>query len=129
MVAWFLMAIAGLWMADGVALLVAPLWVVERMRHVVLTSTAMSTWSGVTLVAGLILIFASPDLDYQALWVVMGVAMMAKGGVLLLASDDTCQALLRWWMSREAVDYRFTGLVLCVLSLLLLHALGGFGPS
>ncbi len=115
-------------MADGVALLVAPLWVVERVRHIVLASPAMSAWSGVTLVAGLVLVFAAPDLDYQVLWVVMGVAMMAKGGFLLLASDDTCQAVLRWCVSREAVDYRFVGLVLCVLSLLLLHALVGVGP-
>ncbi len=115
-------------MADGVVLLVAPLWVVGRMKHLLSSSPAITKWSGVTLVAGLILIVAAPDLDYQVLWVVMGVAMIAKGGWLLLAHDDTRHAVLQWSLSREATDYRFAGLVLCALSLLLIHALGGVEP-
>ncbi len=125
---WLLVAIAGLWMADGVALLVAPLWIVGRMRHILLASPAMTKWSGVTLVAGLVLVFAASDLDYRVVWMVAGAAMVAKGGFFLLAHDDRRHAVLQWCLSREAVDYRFAGLVLCTLSLLLIQALGGVEP-
>ena len=124
--AWLLIAIAGLWMADGVALLVAPLWIVGQMKHILLASPGMTKWSGVTLVAGFVLLFAAPDLDYRALWMAAGAAMTAKGGFFLLAHGDRRQAVLQWCLSREAVDYRFVGLALCMLSLLLIHALGGF---
>ena len=125
---WLLMAIAGLWMADGVALLVAPLWIVGRMRSILLAAPAMTPWSGVTLVAGLVLCVAAPELAYPALWMVAGAAMTAKGGFFLLAHEDRRQAVLQWCLSREAVDYRLAGLVLCALSLLLFHALGGVEP-
>ena len=125
---WLLLAIAGLWMADGVALLAAPLWIVGRMKHILLASPAMTKWSGVTLVAGLVLLFAARDLGYTVVWMAAGAAMIAKGGFFLLAHDDTRHAVLQWCLSREAVDYRFAGLALCALSLLLIHALGGFEP-
>lgn len=57
------------------------------------------------------------------------VAMVVKGGFLLLSNEDTCRSALQWCLSREAVDYRFWGLGLCALSILLIHALGGFGAQ
>jgi len=53
---YLLMAIAGLWMADGVALLVAPLWTVGQVRQALSISPSLVKWSGVTLAAGLILL-------------------------------------------------------------------------
>lgn len=44
------------------------------------------------------------------------VAMVVKGGFLLLSNEDTCRSVLQWCLSREAVDYRFWGLGLCALS-------------
>ncbi len=125
---WLLMAIAGLWLADGLVLVVAPLWIIGRMRHVFTAFPAMTTWSGVTLVAGLILLLESPGLAYHVLWLAAGAAMVVKGGFFLLADDDTRHAVVAWCLNREAVDYRFWGLGLCALSLLLIHALGGFEP-
>ena len=51
---YLLMAIAGLWMADGLALLVAPLWIVGQVRQALSTSPSLAKWSGLTLVGGMI---------------------------------------------------------------------------
>ncbi len=121
---YLLLAIAGLWMADGLALLVAPLWTVEQVKPTLLTSPSLTKWSGVTLVAGLILLLQASDLPYQGVWMVTGVAMVAKGGFFLLSNDETRQSVLHWCLSRQAVDYRFWGLGLCTLSIVLIHACG-----
>ena len=121
---YLLMAIAGLWMADGLALLVAPLWIVGQVRQALSTSPALAKWSGLTLVGGMILLLQASDLPYQVLWMVTGLAMVAKGGFFLLSNDEIRQSVLQWGLSREAVDYRFWGLGLCALSVLLIHACG-----
>lgn len=121
---YLLLAIAGLWMADGLALLVAPLWIVGQVRQALSTSPSLLKWSGLTLVGGMILLLQASDLPYQVLWMVTGFAMVAKGGFFLLSNDEIRQSVLQWGLSREAVDYRFWGLGLCTLSLLLIHASG-----
>ena len=121
---YLLMAIAGLWMADGLALLVAPLWIVGQVRQALSTSPSLAKWSGLTLVGGMILLLQASDLPYQILWMVTGLAMVAKGGFFLLSNDEIRQSVLQWGLSREAVDYRFWGLGLCALSVLLIHACG-----
>ena len=121
---YLLMAIAGLWMADGLALLVAPLRIIGQVRQALSTSPSLTKWSGVSLVAGLILLLQASDLTYQGLWMVTGVAMVAKGGFFLLSNDETRHSVLQWCLSREAVDYRLWGLGLCLLSVLLIHACG-----
>lgn len=121
---YLLLAIAGLWMADGLALLVAPLWTVGQVRQALSTSPSLLKWSGLTLVGGMILLLQASDLPYQVLWMVTGFAMVAKGGFFLLSNDEIRQSVLQWGLSREAVDYRFWGLGLCTLSLLLIHASG-----
>jgi len=46
---------------------------------------------------------------------------------LWLGPTELRARLLEWCLSREDVDYRFWGLGLCALALLLLHALGWIG--
>ncbi len=121
---YLLLAIAGLWMADGLALLVAPLRTVALVRQALAASPSHATWSGVTMAAGLILLLQASDLTYQGLWMVTGFAMVAKGGFFLLSNDETRHSVLHWCLSRDAVDYRFWGLGLCMLSVLLIHACG-----
>lgn len=121
---YLLMAVAGLWMADGLALLVAPLWIVGQIKQALSTTPFFTKWSGVTLVAGMILLLKASDLTYQGLWMVTGFAMVAKGAFFLLSKDETRRSVLNWCLSREAVDYRFCGMGLCTLSILLIHACG-----
>ena len=119
---YLLMVIAGLWMADGLALLVAPLRIVALVRQALATSPSHATWSMVTLATGLVLLLQA--LSYQGLWMVAGLALLVKGGFFLLSDDNTRHAVLAWCLSRDAVDYRFWGLGLCTLSVLLVHASG-----
>jgi hypothetical protein len=121
---YLLMAIAGLWMADGLALLVAPLWIIGQVRRALSTSPSLAKWSGLTLVGGMILLLQASDLTYPAVWMITGLAMVATAGFFLLSNDDVRQSVLQWGLSREAVDYRFWGLGLCALSVLLMHACG-----
>ena len=121
---YLLMAIAGLWMADGLALLVAPLWIVGQVRQALSISPSLAKWSGLTLVGGMILLLQASDLTYPIVWMVTGLAMVAKGGFFLLSNDEIRQSVLQWGLSREAVDYRFWGMGLCTLSVLLIHACG-----
>lgn len=94
------------------------------VRQALLTSTSLAKWSGLTLVGGMILLLQASDLTYQILWIVTGLAMVAKGGFFLLSNDEMCQSVLQWCLSREAMDYRFWGLGLCTLSVLLIHSCG-----
>ena len=121
---YLLMAIAGLWMADGLALLVAPLWIVGQVRQALSTSPSLAKWSGLPLVGGMILLLQASDLPYPVVWMVTGLAMVTKGGFFLLSNDEIRQSVLQWSLSRDAVDYRFWGLGLCALSVLLIHACG-----
>ncbi|MEC9006299.1 MAG: hypothetical protein VX564_05175 [Nitrospirota bacterium] len=121
---YFLMGIAGLWMVDGLALLVAPLRMVALLKESLVASPSIMNWSGLSVVLGLILLIQGGELPYHPLWLVTGLAMLGKGIFFLLASDEQRSMVLEWCLEREAVDYRFFGLGLCTLSLLLLDAVG-----
>ena len=121
---YFLMGIAGLWMVDGLALLVAPLRMVALLKESLVASPSIMNWSGLSVVLGLILLIQGGELPYHPLWLVTGLAMLGKGIFFLLASDEQRSVALQWCLKREAVDYRFFGLGLCTLSLLLLNAVG-----
>jgi hypothetical protein len=53
--------------------------------------------------------------------------MMAKGLFLAAAPAVWRDRVIGWFLAREDVDYRFWGLGLCALAMLLLHALGWIG--
>lgn len=123
---YVLAAIAGVWMADGLALLVAPRQIIARMREVVALSPAVLRWEGIAVCLGLVLLLGTGGVPYQPLWLVTGVAMIFKGVFLTSGPDRWRKPLLEWCLEREDVDYRFVGLWLCTLAILLLHALGWF---
>ena len=122
---WYLlMAIAGLWMVDGLALLIAPLRMVALLEESLVASPAIMNWSGLSAVLGVILLVEGGELSYYPLWLIVGLAMLGKGIFFLWASDEQRVMVLRWCLKREVVDYRFWGLGLCTLSLLLLDSVG-----
>ncbi len=126
---YVLAAIAGIWMADGLALLVAPQYVIARVREVLALSSAMLRWEGVAVGLGLLLLLGSRGLPYQLLWAITGGAMVVKGLFLAVGPERWKKGVLEWCLQREDVDYRFWGLGLCTLALLLLKALGWLGHS
>lgn len=122
-----LAAIAGIWMADGLALLVAPRHVIARVRDVLTLTPAMLRWEGVAVFLGVLLLLGTDGLHYQTLWMVAGAAMVAKGLFLATGPERWRKEVLEWCLKREDVDYRFWGLGLCAMAVLLLHALGWLG--
>jgi len=121
---YVLAAIAGVWMADGLALLVAPRFVIARVRDVLTLTPAMLRWEGFAVLLGVVLLLGTDGLHYQPLWLITGVAMVAKGLFLATGPERWRKGVLEWCLHREDVDYRFWGLGLCALAVLLLHALG-----
>ena len=130
---WFMMyvlaAIAGIWAADGLALLVAPRSVILRIKEVVAVAPTMLRWEGLAIGLGLLLLIGSQDLRYQPLWTLTGLAMVAKGTFLAVGPERWRKLVMDWCLAREDVDYRFWGLGLCTLAVLLLHALGWMGTA
>ena len=123
---YVLAAIAGVWMADGVALLVAPRQIIARMREVVALSPAVLRWEGIAICLGLVLLLGTDGVPYHPLWLITGAAMIFKGVFLTSGPDRWRKPLLEWCLERDEVDYRFVGLWLCALAILLLHSLGWF---
>ncbi|HYM37519.1 MAG TPA: hypothetical protein VES96_03860 [Nitrospiraceae bacterium] len=121
MVTYVLAAIAGVWMADGMALLVAPRHVMARVREAVALAPALLRWEGAAACLGVVLLLGTEGIRYQPLW------MVTKGLFLALGPEPWRHRLLDWCLQREDVDYRFWGLGLCALAVLLLHALGWIG--
>lgn len=121
---YVLAAIAGIWMADGLALLVAPRHVIARVREALALSPALLRWEGLAVGLGILLLWGTGGLRYQPLWMVTGLAMVVKGVFLAVGPERFRTLVLEWCLRREDVDYRFWGLALCTLALLLLHAVG-----
>jgi uncharacterized protein YjeT (DUF2065 family) len=124
---YVLAGIAGIWMADGLALLVAPRHVVARVREALALSPALLRWEGLAAGLGLLLLWGAAGLHYQPLWMATGLAMVVKGLFLAAGPERLKAFVMDWCLQRDDVDYRFWGLALCTLALLLLQALGWLG--
>lgn len=126
---YLLAAIAGVWAADGLALLVAPRQVIARTKEVLAAAPSMLRWEGLAICLGILLMLGARELQYQPLWTVTGVSMIAKGLFLATGPERWRRPVIDWCLGREDVDYRFWGLGLCTLAVLLLHALGWMGGA
>lgn len=111
-------------MADGVALLIAPERVVGMLRQSLAESPGLLKWGGVAAILGVFLILGTKGFSFQPLWIMVGLSMVAKGVFLYAGSDLWRLRIVKWCLERERVDYRFWGLGLCLLSVLLLNELG-----
>ena len=87
-------------------------------------SPAILRWELITILGGVFLFFAAPELPYQWLWMVTAGGMIAKGGFLSIGRPYWRGPVIAWCVSREDVDYRFWRLGLCALAVLLLYELG-----
>lgn len=124
MVLMVLFVIAGLWMADGVALLIAPERVVGMLRRSLAESPGFLKWGGAAAILGVFLLLGTRGFSFQPLWILVGLNMIAKGVFLYAGSDWWRLRIVKWCLERELVDYRIWGLGLCLLSVLLLNDLG-----
>jgi hypothetical protein len=125
---YVLAGLAALWLADGIALLAAPRWTIDRVREALNQSPLILRWESFSIVAGLGLAVLGFDLRYRPLWAIVGLSMILKGILLSLGPKRPRETVMQWCLKREEVDYRFWGLTLCILAVLLLHALGWIAP-
>ena len=58
-----------------------PCEIIGQVRQALSTSPSLTKWSGVSLVAGLILLLQASDLTYQGLWMVTGGRHGGEGGI------------------------------------------------
>lgn len=123
MIVFLLFFIAGLWMADGVALIFSPERVIGTLRQSLVTSPSFLRWGGLAALLGVFLLVGTRGIAYQPLWVIVGLSMIAKGVFLYAGSDLWRLRIVKWCLEREPMDYRIWGLGLCTLSVLLLDAL------
>ena len=122
-------ALAWIWPDDGIALLVAPRYIITQVRELLPQSPAILQWELIAIFGGVFLFFAAPELPYQWLWMVTAGDMIAKGGFLSIGTHSWRGSVIDWCGGREDIDYRFWGLGLCALAVLLLYALGWIGRS
>ena len=73
--------------------------------------------------------FASQELPYQWLWIVTAEDMIATGAFLSIKTYSWRGPVIDRCAGREDNDYRFRGLDLCALAVLLLYALGLIGRN
>ncbi len=125
---YVLAAISGIWIADGLSLLVAPKQVIARVREVVELSPRILRWEAFASLLGIILLLGTQDLSYHLLWVIIGASMVLKGLFLALGPEPWRDRVLTWCLERDDIDYRFWGLGLCTLAILLLDTLEWFPP-
>jgi hypothetical protein len=71
MVVIILFFIAGLWMADGVALLIAPERLIATLRQSLIAAPGFLKWGGVAALLGIFLLFGTRGVPYQPLWMVL----------------------------------------------------------
>jgi hypothetical protein len=124
MIILLLFFIAGLWMADGLALLFAPERMIATLRQSLMVTPGFLRWGGIAALLGVFLLLGTRGFPYQPLWIIVGLSMVAKGVFLYAGSDLWRLRIVKWCLERELVDYRIWGLGLCALSVLLLNALG-----
>ena len=124
-----LAAIAGIWLADGIALLIAPRLVMTQVRDVIRQSPSVLRWEVMSIIGGLFLLFAGQNVPSQPFWFITAAGMVCKGTFLTVGPQAWRDRVLAWCEAREDIDLRFWGLGLCALAVFLLHALGWIGRA
>jgi hypothetical protein len=124
-----LAALAGIWLADGIVLLISPRYIIAQVREVLQQSPGILRWELLAIFGGALLLFAANDLPYRWLWMVTAGGMIAKGTFLSVGPPSWRTPVIEWCLEREDIDYRFWGLSLCMLATLLFHALGWIGRN
>ncbi|MGB4066713.1 MAG: hypothetical protein WBK08_01650 [Nitrospira sp.] len=122
-------SLAGIWRADGIVLLMSPRYIIAQVREILQQSPGLLRWELLAIFGGALLLVAANDLPYRWLWMVTAGGMIAKGAFLSIGPSSCRTPVIEWCLGREDIDYRFWGLSLCMLAVLLFHALGWIGRN
>ena len=114
-----LLTLCAVWLLDGVALLAHPRGVITALRQFVEVQGGVQRWWALTSGLGLVLFWLPAAFPHRSWWILVGSLMLAKGAFLGTAPDRWRSPVLAWCLTREEVDYRFWGLGLCTLAIVL----------
>ncbi len=117
---WFLYGLAFFWIAVGTAFILYT----EESRQFLKDSLAKVKWkflAFIPMAVGLLLILSASSSGAPWFIVILGVLAIGKGVYFLLGPQNQIQSLLDWWYnSAQERTYRFGGLIMVVLGLVLL---------
>lgn len=91
----------GVWLINGIALLVAPHCIMSQVREVVRQSPALLRWEILAIIGGILLFFSAQEISYQTLWMVTAVGMIVKGAILSIGPDSWRRPVFAWCVGRE----------------------------
>lgn len=125
---YVLAVIAALWLFDGLLLVSTPRSIVTLLERGLRESPELLRWEALAAGLGLCVLIGATQLRLVPLWIGAGAGMVGLGLFLALGPDPLRQRVLRWCLTRDDLDYRFAGIGLCTLAVLLFYDLGWF-PS
>jgi hypothetical protein len=124
-----LAAFAGIRLADDMALMLAPRYIITHVRELLQQSSVILRWELFSIIGGVFLLFSLQELPCQWLWMVKAGETSAKGAFLSIETRSWRGPANDWCVRRQGINYRFRGLGLCTLAVLLLYALGWISRS
>ena len=104
-------ALAGVWLADGIALLVAPHYIITPVHNLLQQSPAILRWELVAIIGGVFLFFSAQELPYQWLWMMTAGGMNAKGAFLSIETHSWRGPVIVWCIGRRTSTTDSGGLV------------------
>lgn len=118
-------AIALVWMAGGLAMIVSSGWWRERVERALTDPLGRLLLAQAAIFAGLLLLLGTASLRGAWLWMGLGVLAVVKGMVILGTGDGFRARVTAWWRTFPLWAHRLAGLALFVLAtLLMIDALG-----
>jgi len=119
-----LAALAGVCLANSIALRVAPCYVITQARELLQQFPAILRWELLPIIGGVFLLFARAGTALPMALDGDGRIRDHQGAFLSIETHSRRRPVIDWWVGQAGVDYRFRGLGLCTLAILLLYALG-----
>ena len=117
---WFLYGLALFWIAAGTLFILYT----EESRRVLRNSTAEikpKLLAFIPMVVGILLIFSASASGAFWFILILGLLAIGKGAYFLLGPHGQTKALLDWWFkSAQDRTYRFWGLVMIILGMVVL---------
>lgn len=113
------------WMACGLAMIVASTWWLDRIQGALADPMGRLLLGQAAILTGLLLLLGTPSLRGGWLWMGLGATGIVKGMVILGSGEALRARLVGWWRTVPPWAQRLGGVLLVALAtLLLIDALG-----
>ena len=114
----YLWCISIFWMAIGVTFVIIPSSLKKILK--LFSKLPKIALGGIPLILGLLLILSSSASSFSFYIAMLGMLGIVKGLSILLIPMDTLKTTVKWWLNQYPALYRFWGIVLIILALLVI---------